>query len=314
MQPDVSVLIAAYNAQATIAEAIESALDQHSVSVEVIVVDDASSDRTGELAGCFPADRVRVVRLRNNHGPGGARNRGLEQAMGRWVAILDADDSMDPHRLCRLLHRAEASSADIVIDNLLVMNEEQTHAEQMFAVSYLASRPELKLDDFIRSNALFVSKYNLGYAKPLVRRSFVERYGLRYDEQLRIGEDYLFLASGLARGGRCAVEPTAGYIYRLRAGSTSRVLDLQHVEAMLAADRNFARTHELQPEVHRATVERRRNLEEAAAYLSIVGHLKNRAPVRAMAVALRDPGALRHMRMPAGVRLRRLVAHFTGGE
>ena len=62
---------------------------------------------------------------------------------------------------------------------------------------------------------------------------------LRYDETLRIGEDYILLASALAKGGRCVVEPSVGYSYHVRAGSISRVLELHHVEAMLAADVDF---------------------------------------------------------------------------
>ncbi len=68
---------------------------------------------------------------------------------------------------------------------------------------------------------------------------------MRYDETLRIGEDYILLASALAKGGRCVVEPDAGYAYHIRDGSISRVLELHHVEAMLAADAAFLRGHQL---------------------------------------------------------------------
>lgn len=62
--------------------------------------------------------------------------------------------------------------------------------------------------------------------------ALVIQHGLRFDETLRIGEDYILLASALACGGRCAVEPSAGYIYHIREGSISRVLRLEHIDAM----------------------------------------------------------------------------------
>ncbi|TIL77371.1 MAG: glycosyltransferase family 2 protein, partial [Mesorhizobium sp.] len=82
----------------TIERAIASAIAQRGVSVEVIVVDDQSRDRTLDLAQSYPEDIVRVVALEQNRGPGGARNVGLELARGRWVAVLDSDDAVYPGR------------------------------------------------------------------------------------------------------------------------------------------------------------------------------------------------------------------------
>ena len=71
--------------------------------MEVIVVDDCSSDRTVSIAAGFPTDRVRVLALTENHGPGAARNAGLAAARGEWVAVLDADDTMLPGRLAAMI-------------------------------------------------------------------------------------------------------------------------------------------------------------------------------------------------------------------
>ena len=76
MQPDASFVIAAYNAEATLARAIESALAQREARAEVIVADDCSSDRTLEVARLFPPERVRVVTLPRNSGPGAGWRRG----------------------------------------------------------------------------------------------------------------------------------------------------------------------------------------------------------------------------------------------
>ena len=95
------------------------------------------------------------------------------------------------------------------------------------------------------------------------------------------------------------VEPSVGYTYHVRTGSISRVLELHHVEAMLAADATFLRDHAARRGAHDAAQARRtRSLEEAASFLTLVQHLKDRAPLKAVGAALRDPVALRHLRMP----------------
>lgn len=310
MQPDVTFVIAAYNAEASIARAIQSALDQRGVSVEVVVADDRSTDRTAEIAGSFSDAAVRVVRLPDNLGPGGARNAGLAAATGRWIAILDSDDTVHPDRLHRMIERAERSDAQIVVDNLVVVQEATGVSETMFPEQFLAGLSEIRLADFIRSNVIFKTTFNFGYMKPVFRRAFLAEHALRYDETLRIGEDYIFLASALAEGGRCVVEPEPGYVYHIRDGSISRVLELSHVKAMLKADAAFALWHHLDEAAKSAFSERTRSLREAAAFLSVVQHLKDRAPLKAIGAAFRHPAAMRHLGMPIGVRLRRLATPF----
>ena len=310
-RPTVSVLIAAWNAETTLADAVRSALAQGEIDVEVIVVDDCSSDRTVSIAAGFPTDRVRVLALTENHGPGAARNAGLAAARGEWVAVLDADDTMLPGRLAAMIARAEASSSAIVVDNLKVVHEGQT-PEVMFDPTFFGRIGEIDLANFIASNILFEATFSYGYLKPVFRRSFLAEHQLRYNENLRIGEDYIFFASALACGAKCVVEPNAGYNYFIREGSISRVLELRHVEAMLAADRAFVRDHELDAAARTAQARRTRSLEQAASFLMLVDHIKAGAPLKAVAAALRDPAALRHLRMPIAARLRRLAPLRTG--
>ncbi|MES0028235.1 glycosyltransferase family 2 protein [Mesorhizobium sp. M0040] len=310
MQPDVSFVIAAYNAEATIDRAIASAVAQRNISVEIIVVDDKSRDRTLDLARSYPEDIVRVVALEQNRGPGGARNAGLELARGRWVAVLDSDDAVYPGRLCTMIEGAEKAGAEIAVDNLQVVREDGVAEETMFPADYLEGLREISLADFIGGNVLFESRFNLGYLKPIFQRRFLNENGLRYDESLIIGEDYILLASALAKGGKCVVEPTTGYIYHIRTGSISRVLELHHVEAMRRADATFAATHSMDAAAEAAFARRARSLRRAASFLSLVQHIKARSPLKAIWTALSDPAAVRHMSMPIAVRLRRVAAQF----
>ena len=114
--PAVSVVIPAYSAESTIGRALESAVAQDWRDVEVIVVDDASVDRTVQVtAGYVSSDGVRVIRHETNRGGSAARNSGAAEADGRWLAFLDADDAWLPQRLKLALQDLEASGCEFAI-------------------------------------------------------------------------------------------------------------------------------------------------------------------------------------------------------
>ena len=97
MRPEVSVVMPTYNSSAYLPDAIESVLNQTVVPLEVIVVDDGSTDETKRVLVPY-RDRIQYI-LQKNQGPAAARNRGIETARGDWVAFLDADDIWLPEKL-----------------------------------------------------------------------------------------------------------------------------------------------------------------------------------------------------------------------
>nr|WP_325263424.1 glycosyltransferase family 2 protein [uncultured Rhizobium sp.] len=307
--PDVSFVIAAYNAQDTLESAIDSALAQVGVSLEVIVVDDCSSDGTRELAlRCRDRDdRVKLLVQPANGGPAAARNAGFDAATGRWIAVLDADDTIHPQRLKRMIARAEAMDARIVVDNIDVVPLEGGQPTAMFSRADLEARKTLELADFIESNIIFGSTFNFGYMKPIFRREFLNEHGLRFDENLRIGEDYILLASAIASGGICAIEPEAGYVYHLRHGSISRVLKPEHLTAMLAGDEKFLGRFTLERQEMAAQLRRTQSIREAASFLTLVDQIKKRSVGGILKTAIDNPRALKHLRMPIAVRMRRFA-------
>jgi glycosyltransferase involved in cell wall biosynthesis len=94
----ISVIIPAFNAEKYIVKAIESCLSQTCAPHEIIVIDDASTDRTAAIAESFPSP-VRVLRQEKNQGVSVARNRGVQASTGDWIAFLDADDWFLPEKL-----------------------------------------------------------------------------------------------------------------------------------------------------------------------------------------------------------------------
>jgi glycosyltransferase involved in cell wall biosynthesis len=112
--PRLSVLLPSWNAAATIERALTSVLDEHSIPLEVIVVDDGSTDATADLVRAV-ADRdprVGLIDLPVNGGVSNARNQGLAAARGEWLAFIDADDRLFPSALATLLR--PTADADVL--------------------------------------------------------------------------------------------------------------------------------------------------------------------------------------------------------
>lgn len=107
----VSVVIPTYNRADLIERSVTSALSQTYEDVEVIVVDDASSDDTPTVLGAIADSRLRVVRHERNEGQCRARNRGVQEAKGRYVAFLDSDDEWLPAKIERQLARFAADDS-----------------------------------------------------------------------------------------------------------------------------------------------------------------------------------------------------------
>jgi succinoglycan biosynthesis protein ExoO len=132
--------------------------------------------------------------------------------------------------------------------------------------------------------------------------------GVRYDERLRIGEDYDFLLRLLAKGLRLRLEPKAGYRYRRHVASTSHIMAEDHVRGMLAADARFeADFPELPADVRRAQAARRRSLERALAYGEIIRRLKSGDLGGGLARGLGEPRVWPLLTLPVQARLKRLA-------
>jgi succinoglycan biosynthesis protein ExoO len=312
----VSIIIPAWNARGFLADALKSALAQAGPPVEVIVVDDHSPDNMSDIAESLGDDRVRYVRLPDNRGPGGARNVAIELAQGDWIAVLDADDLYAAGRLATLLDVARASKADIVADNLQRTN---MSSQPDVAAAFHLNEPldgevlTVTYPQFVLQNRLFQRPPLLGYLKPLFRRAFLTNHQIRYDERLRIGEDYQIVAEALLAGARYKRVRSAGYIYRSRADSISRHLTAQEVRAIIAGeDRIFRRWHDhMSPEDRTAQKRRLDNLYSAAAFLDLVQAINDKDIGRAARTAAAHPLALRHFSTPITARLKAALARST---
>lgn len=113
--PLVTVIMPAYNAAQFVRQAVQSVLDQTVSDLELLVIDDGSTDETPQIVEqmCEEDDRVRLITNVKNLGAGGTRNRGLDLSSSRYTALLDSDDYWKPQMLEKLIGRLEQTGADL---------------------------------------------------------------------------------------------------------------------------------------------------------------------------------------------------------
>jgi succinoglycan biosynthesis protein ExoO len=279
---DVSVIMPAWKAEAYVGRAIASALASKDVSVEVVVVDDASPDGTFSALQRIAASDPRVVvdQLPVNSGPSVARNRAIKLAKGRFVAVLDADDAMTPDRLAYLVSVAERNEADIVVDNMLEVDEagERISKRAFLSGENFEEPDDVSLETWVYFNQPMKSGDCLGYLKPLIRRSAIEKFSARYDEKLRNSEDYYLIAHLLAAGARMTYVPEAGYLYRRSENSTSHRLLPGHTKAWLDAEERFHAlfASTLTPQERSALVRRERGLRDVDQFVRALDAVKTK--------------------------------------
>ncbi|MER8007362.1 glycosyltransferase family 2 protein [Streptomyces sp. NPDC094149] len=195
-QPDVTVVIGAYEAMPYLVECLAS-VEAQTIDpgrIEVIAVDDGSTDGTGEYLEEF-ADRVSmsvtVIRQANSGGPSGPRNVGLSKAAGRYVFFLDADDRLGPEALERMVDMADRNGTDVVLGRVEGINRKPP--QSMWGKT-------LERTDVFSSNIKFTLS-----AQKLFRRELLERHGMRFDESLWTGEDALFTMEAYLRADGVSV-------------------------------------------------------------------------------------------------------------
>jgi succinoglycan biosynthesis protein ExoU len=291
---DVTVVIAAWRAAGTIGRAVASALKQPETA-EVVVVDDASGDDGATMRAAEAADdgsgRLKIFALPANSGPSAARNVAIKASKAAWIAILDSDDFMEPGRLGKLLKLGELGY-DLLADDLLQAPEGRPVSDGRplwFGEDLTPIDVDFGL--FINSNITKASRMRreLGFLKPLVRRSFLEAHGLAYEEGMRLGEDYDLYARALSLGAKMRLIPWTGYVSVMRGNS----LSLNHGRAELAAlevsDDRLLSSGRLSPADARLVRQHRFTTRSRIVWIDFMARLKRlNLPGAAWAV-LKDP-------------------------
>ena len=204
----ISIIMAAYNAEKTIEQAIASVLNQTYPNFELLVVNDCSKDRTAELVkGIAATDgRVRLISNAKNSGVSYTRKHGLEEANGSWIAILDSDDAWTPEKLEKQIKLQNRTNADLLFTGSAFMDADGHPIDW-----YLHAPAEVTYRQLLKQNVLSNSS-------ALVRK---ELYARHYAVGDGMHEDFATWL-GILKNGRLAYgvdEPLL--IYRIAKNSKS---------------------------------------------------------------------------------------------
>lgn len=204
----VSVIIPVYNAYDYLRPAMDSVIYQTLREIEIICVDDGSTDHSLEIIKEYQKndDRIRIV-TEANAGPAVARNNGLNRARGEYLAFFDADDFLEPSFLEALYKRSKEKDLDIAISGYDIYNSKRA----TFTKEDGAEHGEIFDDGTVTSknenpDYILSSTTNSAWNK-LFRREFIISKGIRFLENVRMYEDVYFVVSAMALAARIAKVP-----------------------------------------------------------------------------------------------------------
>lgn len=215
---DISVIVPCYNADRYLNVCLESLKAQKTPLIEMILIDDGSTDATGAILDAFAAGepRARVLHMPNS-GVSAARNRALELATGRYIAFVDADDALEENGLMLLFQHAMRTGAQIVSANHTVFDMEKSQRVRV-EIEPVVQQPSEIVKEIIHMHRIYNNLWNKLYASELLS-------GLRLDERVRIGEDALLNLQVFQRARRVSHLSECTYVYRVH--STSAMARIQ---------------------------------------------------------------------------------------
>lgn len=204
----ISIIMAAYNAEKTIEQAINSVLSQTYPDFELLVVNDCSTDKTAMLAEAIVKkdDRVRLISNEKNSGVSYTRKHGLEEASGEWVAILDSDDAWVPEKLEKQINLQKKTNADLLFTGSAFMDADGKPIDW-----YLAAPAEVTYRQLLKQNVLSNSS-------ALVRKELYAKY---YAVGDGMHEDFAMWLNILKDGRKAYGVDEPLLIYRIAKSSKS---------------------------------------------------------------------------------------------
>ncbi|MEH2330523.1 glycosyltransferase family 2 protein [Nostoc sp.] len=295
MNPKVSVIIPAYNTESYIGKAIESALEQTLTNIEVIIVDDGSSDKTVEIAKSFTDQRLKVIVNQQNIGAAAARNRAFRAAQGEWIAVLDSDDWYAPERLSKLVSLANKTKADMIADDVYLIKDGATSPwSTLIQESGERIDKILQIDIvyFVETDVYGEAGLHLGLSKPLFKREFLVKHGIEYDDEIRMGQDFWLDMKCLIKGARFFIEPKPYYFYRSRPGSLVYQSQLPRLNQSCKAAKYFMQQDVVKknPALMRALSYNLAVYKKNLAYLQVVEPIKQGKWLTAFTEIMKYPG------------------------
>lgn len=189
--PLISVIVPVYNAEKTLKDTLRTVLSQKYNNIELICVNDGSTDQSLEILNRIAKFDNRVIVInQSNQGPAKARNSGLDRAHGKYISFVDSDDGLSMDAYKNLVYIAETSNADIVVFGGNAMPNTDVP-------EWIQRRLESSNAEYIGNDAVQTALFHEPSSRPFlwlhfIKRELIESNHLRMDESLDLGEDQVF--------------------------------------------------------------------------------------------------------------------------
>lgn len=231
-EPLVSIIIPVYNAEKYLAPCLQSALGQSEADIEVIAVDDASTDRSLEILRSFATrdPRLKVLANEKNLGQAATRNRGIDVSTGRWIAFLDNDDMLAPDFCKVLLAEAEKSGADIIKGRARITEPDG----RVHETPRESQRDIMQKSPLCFSESWWTAMFNGREIRGKVR----------LHDNASLGEDMIFLVETISLPLRVSCIDDIVYLHMRRdnSGAERRRRSLKKIEACMDAGASILQT------------------------------------------------------------------------
>lgn len=230
----VTVIVPIYNVEKYVRQAIESTINQTYKNLEIILVDDGSTDSSKQICDEYKEkyDRVKVIH-KENGGLSDARNAGLEECTGKYIMFLDSDDFLEPDAVENMYNEIVKKDADYVIGNYINTTEEGEKWEK--PVFDLEKYKPFKLDINDYKNSFFVM--NSSVCNKIFKKEFIEKLNIRFKVGLP-AEDAIFTTYCFIHSEKVYYTPCIVFNYRQRnGGSISSSCSMKYFEGINRAYR-----------------------------------------------------------------------------
>lgn len=227
----VSIIVPVYNVEHYLKKCIESIINQSLSDIEIILIDDGSTDSSGEICDSYQKidRRIKVIH-KNNEGLGLTRNSGLDIAQGEYIGFVDSDDYIDKDMYLNLYNASDQETADIVyggykkfINDKIIANHQLVNKKISFCgkeqITYflfdlLATVPKEKKD----------SLYGATVWKGIFKRSIINNYNIKFvSERKLISEDIIWDIDYISKCSKINVIERSDYYYRTNLVSLTKI-------------------------------------------------------------------------------------------
>jgi len=226
----ISVLVPFFNAEKTLKRCAESIFKQTFTDFEVLFIDDGSTDngvsvieKTVEVFSF--RDKAKIIKHEQNKGVAEARNTGIDNASGDYIAFVDADDWIEPDMLAVKYRKAEQENADIVVSDMFM--EHWTNSDSICKTEILPDRIEM-MKNIITQNNFFT-----GLPVFLISKKLFLKTGVRFIPGMKYGEDRLVITKLFYFAEKPVKIDQALYHYEYNASSTTHSLSKEHFDSFI---------------------------------------------------------------------------------